>query len=476
MSEDEAPDEERAEGGDEEGTAGDEPEEETSNEAVDGTEEASEAEDVEEDTAADEDENDDDDSGTDSDDEPGLSEEELHEALDDAEGMLEEAETEADLDEVEATIEAIEVDLGAAELPEPDEEDEDAEDPREELESRIEELRSELEDQRGPYTEDVVEAIESEVDTVEEEEWTDDGLEEATAAVEAFLTAIDDLLSDDVADSVDEDVDALTAALERAIAAVEAGDLDPDADSETIAALLEATDDLESDLDDAEVWLDLSVRERMQRQGFYDVLSHYKDYPPEWSALKEHEKRGNADMVLLAFEMFDSDFMEEHCLSALKRMGDERAVEPMMELAQKRNKPAIEILGKVASDEPVEMLREYAAAEKDPQLQYVTLKALGEIGSEEGTQAVADQLVAESYEVRSRAARALGLIGDTRAVDPLSTVLADDESDVVRASAAWALNQIGTESALSVVREYAEDRAYIVQSEAKKAETATAGV
>ena len=470
MSEDEAP-EEAAEGADEadEGE-GDEPEAAPDGDG-NGEQAAAESETGEGDGSDEEA-----DSDPESDDEPGPSEEELHEALDEAEERLEAAETEDDLDEVEATIEAIEVDLGAAELPEPDEEDEDAEDPREKLESRIEELRDDLEDERGPYAEDVVEAIEAEVDTLEGEEWTDDGLGEAAAAVEAFLAAVDDLLGEDVEGETAADVDALTAALSRAIAAVEAGELDPDADAETISSLLEATDDLESDLDDAEVWLDLSVRDRMQRQGFYDVLDHYKDFPPEWSALKEHEKRGNADMVLLAFEMFDSDFMEEHCLSALRRMGDERAVEPMMELAQKRNKPAIEILGKAASDEPVEMLREYAGAEKDPQLQYVTLKALGEIGSEEATQAVADQLVAESYEVRSRAARALGLIGDTRAIDPLAETLSDDESDVVRASAAWALNQIGTESALSVVREYAEDRAYIVQSEAKKAEAATAGV
>ncbi len=467
MSEDEAPDGETGADGDEAEDEGSEPEETPDEDAEEATPE----------TEDDEGEGDDEaDAEAESDDEPGLSEEELHEAIDGAEEQLEGAETETDLDEVEATIEAIEVDLGAAELPEPDEDDEDAEDPREELESRIEELRSDLEDERGPYAEDVVEAIDAEVDTVEDEEWTDDGLGEAAAAIEAFLAAVDDLLSGELDDDVEEDVEALAAALSRAIAAVEAGELDPDADSETIAALLEATDDLESDLEAAEVWLDLSVRERMQRQGFYDVLGHYKDYPPEWSALKEHEKRGNADMVLLALEMFDSDFMEEHCLSALRRMGDERAVDAMMQRAQKRNKPAIEILGKIASEEPVETLCEYAAAEKDPQLQYVSLKALGEIGSEEATQAVADQLVAESYEVRSRAARALGLIGDTRAVEPLADALSDDESDVVRASAAWALNQIGTESALSVVSEYAGDRAYLVQSEAKKAEAATAGV
>ena len=75
--------------------------------------------------------------------------------------------------------------------------------------------------------------------------------------------------------------------------------------------------------------------------------------------------------------------------------------------------------------------------------------------------------MAENEEVRSRAARALGKIGDTRAISPLADVLRDDESDTVRASAAWALTQIGTEDALDAATQYAEDRSYLVQSEAE---------
>mgnify|MGYP000176887730 CR=1 FL=1 len=38
-----------------------------------------------------------------------------------------------------------------------------------------------------------------------------------------------------------------------------------------------------------------------------------------------------------------------------------------------------------------------------------------------------DQLAAEEARVRSQAARALGMLGDPRAVDPLGDVLADEE-------------------------------------------------
>jgi len=50
---------------------------------------------------------------------------------------------------------------------------------------------------------------------------------------------------------------------------------------------------------------------------------------------------------------------------------------------------------------------------------------------------------------------------------PLADVLADDDSDRVRASAAWALNRIGTQDALEIVADYDDDRAYLVQAEAE---------
>ena len=75
----------------------------------------------------------------------------------------------------------------------------------------------------------------------------------------------------------------------------------------------------------------------------------------------------------------------------------------------------------------------------------------------------------ENDNVRPYAARALGLIGDTRAIDPLADVLAEDGSDDVRAAAGWALRQIGTEEALEAAAKHADERVYIVQTEAEKA-------
>ncbi|RLM94634.1 HEAT repeat domain-containing protein [Halobellus sp. Atlit-38R] len=391
----------------------------------------------------------------------------LNERLDDVESALEGAETEADLDDVESDLDGIESDLEAADLPEPDEDDEDAEDPRAELESRVSDLRDDLGSQRGPYASDVVDEIESAQSKVTDTQWTEQGESEIVDVVSAFADAVAGELDADVPLDGD-DEDALVAALDDAIAAVEAADLDADEDAETIASLLEATDDLEAGLEDAQEWDDLETNEQLMAQGFYDVLGHYKDYPPELSALKEWEKRGRVDMVLLAKDSLQSEFMQEHCMDALVRMANPEAFEEMHQLAQRRDKAAIKALGRMGDGaaEAVETLVEYVDADSDPALQKVTLRALGEIGSTEATQAIADKLEMDNDNVRPYAARALGLIGDTRAVAPLADTLADDESDTVRAAAAWALRQIGTEEALETVAEYTDERSFLVQHEA----------
>ncbi|WP_115862338.1 HEAT repeat domain-containing protein [Halorussus litoreus] len=397
--------------------------------------------------------------------EPVLSEEEIEAELDEAEAELEAAETEADLDEVESHLDEIEGHVERADLPEPDDEDEAG--PREEFEDRLSELRGDLEEARGPYAEDVVEDASAAGETVEDTEWTDLGREELAETVEAFVADVDEALGTSLGVTVTTEVEDLAGAIEEAAVAIGEADLDPDDDADTIADLVAATDELTAGVDDAEEWDDLTVREQLQAEGYFDVLDHRKDYPPEWHALKVWEKRDRADMVLLALEKMDSNFMEEHCLDALARMGNAESLDTMVERAGRRDEDAIKIIGKIGDEEGLDAVLEYA--DSDPGLAKPALKAIGEIGSEEATQDVANRLDDEDASVRSRAARALGLIGDTRAIDPLADVLEDDEADEVRASAAWGLNQIGTERALEAVRPFANDRAYLVQSEAEKA-------
>ena len=403
--------------------------------------------------------------------------ESLNDRLDGIETDLDAAETEADLDDVETPLDAIEAALDDADLPVPD--DEDEADPADALGSRVSDLREELEAERGPYASDVIDAVEAARSTLTDTRWTEQGGTEVADAVSAFADEVADVLDT----ALDHDAsgaeapaapETLAEALDAAVAAVDDAALGPDDDAETIATLLEATDSLESGLEDAQEWDDLEVNEQLMAEGFYDVLGHYKDFPPELSALKEWEKRGRVDMVLLAKDSLQSEFMQGHCMDALIRMANPDAFEEMHGLAQRRNKKAITALGRMGAGaaDAVETLVEYVDADSDPGLQKVTFRALGEIGSEGATQALADKLEMDNDNVRPYAARALGLIGDTRAIDPLADTLESDGSETVRAAAAWALRQIGTEAALEAAAAYTDERSYLVQHEADLAAAA----
>ncbi|WP_435096846.1 HEAT repeat domain-containing protein [Halarchaeum sp. P4] len=404
--------------------------------------------------------------------------EELAADLDAAGEALEAAETEDDLDEVEADLEDIETAIEEADFTDPEEfqpdeeELEEEEEPEElldfeeELTNELQDLQDDLEEQRGPYGEDVVSEIESAKSTVESTRWTDTGDEQVADAIDAFTDDVSEVLDADVAG---DDVAALDAAAE----AVTDAELDADDDEAEIATLLEATDTLQSGVDDSQAFNDLSSRQKLQYEGFYDVLNKHKDYPPEWAAVKEWTKRNNAEMVALCMEHFTSGYMEEHCLEAFVRMGNPDAIDVLKEKAQRRNLTAVKALGKTGHPDAVDGVADYIDSDSNPNLQKTALRAVGELGATEYTEDVAQWLVAENEDVRSQAARTLGLLGDTRAVAPLRDVLADDEeTEGVRASAAWALYQIGTAEALEAAAEHTDTRSFLVQSEAEKAAAA----
>jgi len=405
-----------------------------------------------------------------------LDPETLGDRLDDIETALEAAETEADLDAVEADLDAVAEDVEA--LPDTeddgdDEGDEDEPDPKAELGDRVAELRDGIEEARGPYAEDVTDELVDAEESIRETRWTDDGLADVRTAVETFLETVDAEL--DVSIETGNDADALAGALARAGDAVEDAALDPDDDAATLEALFEATGALAEAVDGAEEYDDLTVREQLEFEGFFDVLTseNRKDFPPELGVVRIAEATNDPDRILLGLEKFDSEFMEENCIDALRRLAPPEAVDPMLERAQRRDKPAIEVLGNVGDPAALDTLLEFIEGDADPDLQRVTLKAIGRIGEDSATQAVADRLVADEEKVRSNAARALGLIGDPRAIEPLSDVLVDD-ADTVRASAAWALVAIGTRPALETAAQYVDDRSYLVESEAERAADALA--
>ncbi|WP_340099429.1 HEAT repeat domain-containing protein [Salinibaculum salinum] len=396
-----------------------------------------------------------------------LDPDDLETRLDDAAEALENAETESDLDAIETTLDAIAEDLEAADLPEPDDEDEEG--PQEAMESRLSDLQDDLEEQRGPYVSDVTDIVDDVASTVRDTRWTEDGEPAVVDAATAFAESVSETLDTSMSVETD-DTEVVADELESISQIVGETDLDPDEDAETIAELLDAAETLADGIDDAEEWDDLTVREQLQAQGFYDVLDseNRKDFPAEWNAVKLYTQAKDVEPILTALDRFESDFMEENILDALEQIAPEAAFDAMHERAQKRNIQPIRILGRIGDDRACETLHDFLGG-GDVKLEKTTLRALGAIGSEESTQPVANRLVADNAEIRSLAARSLGLIGDTRAIEPLGRVLEEDDADEVRASAAWALNQIGTEAALDAAAEYVDDRSYIVQVEAEKA-------
>ncbi|MXR52756.1 HEAT repeat domain-containing protein [Halovenus sp. WSH3] len=404
--------------------------------------------------------------------------EEFEQRLDEAADLVEAAETEDDLDEADETIDGIEADLDAATLPTPepevdeDEDEEDVEppDPKEPLEDRISDLRADIEEQRGPYVEDITDVLDSATTTITTSEWTHEGEDEVAKAVSLFCSEAGETLGESF-EVTAEDPEGIAEELGEVTETIGETPLDPDDDAGTIAALLDQAETLTDDLDDAMVWSDLEVREQLRRQGFYDVLDPNvtKDFPPELSAINVYEAEGEVEPLLEALDSFDSDFMEENVLDALEHLAPEEAFDPVHALAQRRNKQPVRILGRIGDEAACDTLEDFLGG-GDVELEKITLRSLGMIGAERSTDPVAQRLAADNREIRSAAARSLGLIGDTRAVEPLGDVLADDEADEVRASAAWALNQIGTERALETAAEYADDRSYLVQAEAEKAQ------
>ncbi|WP_267163306.1 HEAT repeat domain-containing protein [Halovenus salina] len=397
--------------------------------------------------------------------------------LDEATQAVEAAETEADLDEAEGLLDDIESDLDDVtfaveiedETDDEDDEDDEEENPRDEFEDRLSSLGDDIEDQRGPYVEEVTDAVESAESTITSSQWADEGVPEVIEAVESYVDTATVVLSGSYGET-GETSEAAAETLSAVRVEITDSGFHPDTDESEIRELLESAEDLESELEDATLFGDLEIREQLRREGFYDVLEseNRKDFPPEWTAVKLYEKRGEVEPILSAFDKLDSDFMQENILDALEHIAPEEAYEEVQGLAQRRNIQAVRILGRIGDERACSTLHNFLGG-GDVKLEKTTLRALGMIGNEDSAEEVVGRLGADNPEVRSAAARSLGLIGDTRAIDPLSDVLSADSEDEVRASAAWALNQIGTERALDAAAAYTDDRSYIVQTEAEKA-------
>jgi HEAT repeat protein len=126
--------------------------------------------------------------------------------------------------------------------------------------------------------------------------------------------------------------------------------------------------------------------------------------------------QGDVDGLIEALGYEDDHNIRLAAASALGRIGDTRAVKPLI----------------VALDDRLRV-KEVAA------------QALGEIGDPVAVEPLIATLGDENWEVRSTVAKALGKIGDPRAKKPLVNLL-NDKSENVRWYASQALETIAGES------------------------------
>ena len=381
---------------------------------------------------------------------------------------LETAESAADLAAVADRLDDLDTALESAA--------EDGED-REKLETELSALRDRLEDARDPSPSTVRERLETAAGTIAETEFTKEGRasvqEAAGDACDRIAAALSEAGQKSAAAAVtDAGRNAPGDPIRAAADAVAAAELDPVADAATLEELAGVAERLTERVETAEAFADLPVREQLRRQGFYNVLTpeRRRDFPPEWNAVKIYGERGEAEPLLQALDLLDSEFMKENILEAIERSAPPAAFEGVHELAQRRDERAVRVLGRIGNDRACETLEEFLGGARS--LELTTLRTLGAIGSPESTAPIAERLVAEDPAVRSAAARALGMIGDTRAIAPLEGVLADDETPRVRASAAWALRRIGTERTLAAAAEYADAPSHLLGREARRARAA----
>ena len=151
-------------------------------------------------------------------------------------------------------------------------------------------------------------------------------------------------------------------------------------------------------------------------------------------------------------ELKDDDFdVRRNAVNALQDIGDNRAIEPLIEALKNEHKLNIRWsirrgIKKIGGENVVESLIN-ALTDDDHKAREAIAEALGGYRDERVVEPLIAALKDEEPRVREAAARALGDVNDVQAVEPLIEALKDDDWHV-RVSSARALGIIGDERAV----------------------------
>ncbi len=168
-----------------------------------------------------------------------------------------------------------------------------------------------------------------------------------------------------------------------------------------------------------------------------------------WSAAEALGETGKPAVEPLKKALMDEDVRNE-AKEALEKMGDS-VIEPMTNMESQNNlirKPNIE---RFEANKDVEGLIK-ALKYKDADVRWEAAMALGKIGDERAVEPLIQALREDKdVPVRALASGALGMIRDKRAVEPLIQALINEDMDV-RKLAAEALGKIGKPAVESLLQ------------------------
>jgi HEAT repeat protein len=146
---------------------------------------------------------------------------------------------------------------------------------------------------------------------------------------------------------------------------------------------------------------------------------------------------GNRESVPnLINTLSDNDPVLRSAARALSRIGDERAIEPLIRLLADREyevrKSAIYALGWIGDERAIGPLVNVMKDQNEsPTVRGVAAEAFANIGDKSGVEPLIDALEDSSAEVRFWAAFALGQLGDPRALPKLERLVATDKEIVL---------------------------------------------
>jgi len=204
-------------------------------------------------------------------------------------------------------------------------------------------------------------------------------------------------------------------------------------------------------------------------EGLIKLLSHIDEYDPEQKKEIIHVLGEIGDMrscnAIIESMKYGDQSVRETAITALKSLGPVASSIILKELSEtsddKIKEPLIKVLGDIGDEQSAITLIELLQAEKD-RIKSVIAMALGNIKCREAVNPLIEIIHDKSVkrELLESAVIALGEIGDTRAVYPLSELMADSQymMSKLKSLAAQSLGKIGDDRAVEILKGYTKDK------------------